>query len=278
MRAAQATVLAGILFAGAARGGVEPGLPAWNEGARAGWEAGAWPLTDPSRQAAAERLDVAPPTAEEIAATDKPMDEIPGKFWPAYFGERPRAFLIDPQGLLSSVEHQNHLAFLNDHAADSLIDLFVYVFKGDQEIPGEVRAEELIERFFLDGRPAALVFYYLGAPQRSVLYLSPSLTDVVAVAEQRRALESSVMQAIGKTDPSGQIEAFLVQMSIRIYWMERMVGGGVATAGATPDFDRKAKGSDHPSATMEKLRPLIESARRFAVPAGGGAVHWWQGG
>ncbi len=30
-----------------------------------------------------------------------------------------------------------------------------------------------MERFFSEGRPAAVVYYYMGAPQRSVLYLSP---------------------------------------------------------------------------------------------------------
>ncbi len=34
-------------------------------------------------------------------------------------------------------------------------------------------------------------------------------------------------------DPARQIESFLVQMSIRIYWMERMTGGDADEAGVT---------------------------------------------
>lgn len=253
----------------------EPGLPDWKEGElaeleAAGWVAGGSLLTDDPPAAEAEKpaevpLDVAQPTPEEVADAQATSDEIPEKFWPAYFSERPNSFLIDPQGLLSPVDFRDRLGFLNYHADDSSIDLFVYVFKGDQDIPGEVREEELVERFFAAGRPAAIVYYYLGAPQRSVLYLSPALTDAVSSAEQRRALESSVMQAFEKVEPAEQIGAFLVQMSIRIYWMERMLGGA-PTTGELQVVVRKTKAPVVKNAALEKLQPMLESGRRFTLP------------
>lgn len=268
---------AGVFLASASAAVVEPGLPAWAEGERAQMEASGWvaggllltddPVPEEPEPEAAKPLDIAQPTAEEIAENETPPDEIPGKFWPAYFDQRPESFLIDPQGLLGSVGYKDRLGFLNYHAGDSSIDLFVYVFKGDQDIPGEVREEELMERFFSEGRPAAVVFYYLGAPQRSMMYLSPSLTDVVSAAEQRRALESSVMQAFKDVEPSRQIEAFLVQMSIRIYWMERMMGGGEATDGDTPLAVRAVRTVKKKSPMMAKFQPVLESAKRFVIPA-----------
>ncbi len=255
---------------------VEPGLPTWGEGEKArleeaGWMAGGLLLTDePVPEETAEEevqpLDVAQPTAEEIAEAEIPPDVIPEKYWPAYFDERPKSFLIDPQGLLGAVDYRDRLGFLNYHAGDSAIDLYVYVFNGGQDIPGEVREEEMMERFFSEGRPAAVVFYYLGAPQRSEIYLSPSLTDGISAAEQRRALESSVMQAFEKVDPAAQIEAFLVQMSIRLYWMERMMGGGqvvegelAAPAGRTGKTEEVSK--------WEKLGPVMDRLRPYAAPA-----------
>lgn len=262
---------------------VEPRLPAWSDGEKAelekeGWVAGGLLLTDEPVPDETEKkeetppLDVAQPTAEEIAEAEIPPDEIPEKFWPAYFDQRPESFLVDPQGLLSQVDYRDRLGFLNYHAGDSSIDLFVYVFKGEQDIPGEVREEELMERFFAEGRPAAVVFYYLGAPQRSVLYLSPSLTDAVSAAEQRRALESSVMQAFEKVDPAAQIEAFLVQMSIRLYWMERIIGGGpetvesslpAANAGTAVAPREKPESSKWAS-----FQPWLVRAKSLAMPVG----------
>lgn len=259
---------------------VEPGLPAWGDGERKkleadGWIAGALLLTDEPvpaepEKAVEEPLNVAQPTAEEIAEVETPSSEIPEKFWPAYFGERPKSFLVDPQGLLSQVDAKNRLNFLNYHAGDSSIDMFVYTFKGDQAVPGEVREEELVERFYAEGRPAVVLFYYMGAPQKSVMYLSPSLTDVVTPAEQRRALESSVMQAFKDVDPAGQMEAFLIQMSIRVYWMERMMGGGELPADDTLLTVRPPKVEKTKPSLLTKVAPLVEPAKRFVVPTAAG--------
>ncbi len=255
-----------LLLAGVASGELEPELPEWRAGARARWEeGGSLPAAKPP-QPATDALDVARPSAEEIAATGTSLSEVPEKYWPAYFGERPGEFLVDPQGLLSAVDFRDRLGFLKYHAGDSLIDLFVYVFKGEQEIPGAVREEECVERIFPDGQPAVMVYYHMGVPQRSVMYLSSSLAGVVPVSERIRALESSIMQAVGKDDPSGQFEAFLVQMSTRIYRMERMLGGGVAAGDEIPVPMRPAKAPDKKSVVLKYLQPLIEGARHLTIP------------
>jgi hypothetical protein len=286
-------LLAGALVGTLHAAMVEPGLPSWGEGERALLEEGGWvaggllltddPIPEEAEPEEVESLDVDQPTAEEIAEQETPPDEIPEKYWSEYFDKRPASFLVDPQGVLSPVVYRDRLGFLNYHASDSSIDLYVYLFKGDQDIPGEVRDEELVERFFSEGRPAAVVFYYMGAPQRSVMYLSPSLTDAVSAAEQRRALDSSVMQAFKDVDPAGQIESFLVQMSIRIYWMERMLNGGDEVASHPAiSAGRKAE-PDHESALGAMFRNLVERARVYLIPGAvflgavlaGGLMGWW---
>jgi hypothetical protein len=174
------------------------------------------------------QLEVEKPKAEEVTNDPLRSSEIPEKYLSAYFAEKPSEFLVDPQGLLSAKDYNDRLSFLKYHAGDSSIDFFVYVFGGEQEIPGEARAEETVERLFTSGRPAVVVFYFLGAPQRSVIHLSHSLTEAVSAADQRRALQSSVMSAFEKLNTTDQLAAFSVQMSIRIYWMERMFGGGAS--------------------------------------------------
>ena len=144
----------------------------------------------------------------------------------------------------------------------------MYVLKGDQEIPCELRAEELPERLFATGRPAAIITYYQGAPRRAALHLSPALTDSVSGAELRRALESSIMQAVAKDHSSAQLEAFLVQMSIRVYWMERLSGlGSAAAAPITSTDDKPAKPPDKKALLLAKLQPLMNKARLLALPA-----------
>lgn len=211
----------------------EPPLPTWKADERKAYEAAGGvnqslflteelPVENPADQ---QKIEVEPPKADEITSDPVRSSEIPEQYLTAYFAERPKEFLVDPQGLLGAKDFKDRLGFLNYHANDSSIDFYVYVFGGEQEIPGEARAEETVERLFTTGRPAAVVFYFVGTPQRSAIYLSPSLTEGVPAAEQRRALQSSVMSAFEKLNFSEQLEAFSVQMSIRIYWMERMLGG-----------------------------------------------------
>lgn len=260
----------------------EPMLPAWHGNERSeleakGWVPGAILLSaDPIP---AEPLKVEQPKPEEIAEDLKPSPEILEKFLPAYFAERPKTFLIDPQNLLSPTDYRDRLSFLNYHASDSSIDLFVYVIGGEQEIPSAVREEEMIERFFSAGRPAAVVYYYLGAPQRSVVYLSPSITDAVSAADQRRALESSVMQAFEKTKPTEQFEKFLVQMSIRIYWMERMLAGESVAETVAPSASSNAQDAMKSAKSLWLRNLAIRCAIPAAIILGAfmtafGCLHW----
>ncbi|GAA5127861.1 hypothetical protein JIN84_08085 [Luteolibacter yonseiensis] len=255
----------------------EPPLPAWETRQRAereadGWLAGAVLLTDdpipgePER-AAAEALEA--PSPDEIAGDATVFPELPEKFLPDYFAERPKSFLVDPQGLLAPADYQDRLGFLNYHASDSSIDLFVYLLEKDQEIPADVRDEEMMERLFNEGRPAAVVFYYLGAPQRSVISLSPSLTGSISTTEQRRALESSVMQASERTIPAEQLEKFLGQMSVRIYWMERMLSSTLDIrphpgAEGAAIVEKKAAAAPAPHG---KFAWVKEAAAKAALPA-----------
>ena len=246
-----------ILSAGVGTARVEPPLPEWNADERSqmmddGWLAGGLLLNYEGIPGEDEGEDlpssIEDPTDEELADAPEDEREVGEEYLAAYFEAKPSGHLVDPQGLLGTRERKDLEAFLSHHAGDSSIDMFVYVFGVDQRIPGDVREEEIVERLYAVGKPAAVIYYYVGAPQRSAMYLSPVITDAVSAAEQRRALESSVMQAFGSTIPFDQLEAFLVQMSIRVYWMERMTQGTAEeTKESIPDgenvrpFSRKKK-------------------------------------
>jgi hypothetical protein len=172
------------------------------------------------------------PTAEEAALDLVAVEYVPEAHIDAYFAGKPDKFLVDPQGLMPRKEWDNLGRFLQLHAEDSEIDLHVYVFGEYQSIPTDVRVQEVPERLFSGVKPAILVFYHLGAPARALVYLSPNMTDVVSIAEQRRAAESALVKATQEMGMYEQMEEFLVQISVRAYWMERMLAG---TASETMD-------------------------------------------
>lgn len=254
-------------------------LPSWKDHSERskqieqGWIAGAAllshePDTTPGDAPTEESLTLPQANADELASPAMSGIPLPEAFWWDYFGEKPKSFLVDPQGLLNKANHKELLSFLNYHAEDSSIDLFTYLFKEDQEIPGECRQEELIERCFSSGRPAAVVFYFLSSPHRAKLYLSPDLLEKISTAEQRRSLEGSIMQAAEKNDAQSQLSAFLIQMSIRLYWMERRIGGSHNSDTATAATAHpKAKKEKKPSKVELLLNPWVEQAKPLARPA-----------
>lgn len=285
-----------IFSLGAVMARSEPPLPTWGAEERAqmeeeGWMAGGLLLNFdviPGDEQETTELPEAieDPTPEELAETPEDEREVAEEYLSAYFESRPEGYLVDPQGLLASRERKDLEAFLEHHGGDSSIDLHVYVFGADQRIPSDVREEEIVERLYSVGKPAAVVYYYIGAPQRAAMYLSPVITDSVTAAEQRRALESSVMRAFGSTQLAEQLEAFLVQMSIRIYWMERMAEGtAVETKESIPgggDERLVAVKRDAPRKEMEIPSWMKLVGAVIATGFGGllallSVVMWWRG-
>ncbi|WP_193211120.1 hypothetical protein [Luteolibacter marinus] len=260
-----------ILTSGLALAAAEPPMPSWSAEDRKALAKGelipGQVLLDGD---AAEALPVSPevpgPTDEEIAEAEQSSPRVAEKFLEAYFGERPAAFLVDPQQLLGTKETREREEFLKYHSGDSEIDLYVYLFDGHQEIPSEVREEEVVERFFSSGKPAVVAYYYLGAPQKTEIQVSPGLGGMVSAAEQRRALSSSVEEALEKPDAYAQLEAFCVQLSIRIYWMER-AAGLVGEAPVVPVAVR-AKSSPAPKEVSPVVAQAKEWALRYGPPAG----------
>jgi hypothetical protein len=281
----RACVLSGIAFlVSLVASMAEETLPSWREGELEILQTGEWELGEflPELETSEEEsgdieepptLDLPAPRAGDIADPEIQPDQVPEEFWDAYFAGRPDKLLVDPRELLGSQDFSERLAFLEYHAGDSSIDLVTYVFKGDEDIPGEVREEELVERLFNEGRPAVVVYYHIGAPERSVLYLSHSLTDAVPLTEQRRALESSIMQAMKEQDAARQIEAFLVEMSIRIYWMEGILSGGIpAEQAAQAVTSGEAAVPTHREKILDAMQPAIEATSRHwqSIAAGVG--------
>lgn len=193
-------------------------------------------------------------------------------FVEAYFGARPDKYLIDPQGLLSSKDREEREDFLQYHSGDSEIDLFVFLFSKDDRLPEGGAAAKMKKQFFSEGKPAVLAFYFLGDPKRAEISLSPSLAGAVPVAELRRSLTSSIGEAQEKPDAMSQLEAFCVQLSIRIYWMEQAAGLVNDTA-AAPTSDP----STDPTANEVEELPINEAkqwVREYGASVGimGGAI------
>ena len=178
------------------------------------------------------KIDTPPPEelpAPEVEVPVPEIDEtvIPSEDMERYFSgpaQNPgggTAFLVDPQDLLSQQEFRDRDSFLRYHASESGINMFVYLFDERQELPRGISAATVYEDLFSEGGPLAVVFYYLGAPDRTQVHFSSGIRAVISQDEQNRALRAAIQEAFEKSDVAYQLDEFLVELSIRLYWIER---------------------------------------------------------
>ena len=209
-----------------------PPLPRWVEEDAQQLLAGEDLLTDALFQPFPEQ-ELAAPVMEGVVLPDPALreqhepTEISEADLHRFFAEKPQSFLVDPQQILTSQESSDVVHFLTYHDSDSTVNFFVYVFGAQQTVPSHIDADQLLATFFGDAGPTVLLFYHVGDPARSDIFLSRELYRSVGQAEKKRSLQSAIHSALGKSEPADQLIAFCVQLSHRIYGMEKAFHAGV---------------------------------------------------
>lgn len=152
-------------------------------------------------------------------------EELQGR----YATSVPKDFLIDPQGLLRGGEGRDRREFLRYHSSDSLIDLYVLIFKGEQMLFNSASLSDHLLEQRGNTKPAVMIHYFMGRPDRAQLHFSAELMGAVPQSEQDRALENAFKRAKNGVSPMDELEKFMVQTSIGIYRMERLLTAGTAS-------------------------------------------------
>jgi hypothetical protein len=174
-------------------------------------------------QAAWATPDTEVAVVEEVPEVDSQYQEIESALVNKYFTKKPSQFLIDPQSLIAAQQRKGIETLLDNHAADSTIDLYLFVFGENQKLPTEGLNKDFVDRHFSKGKPVVVLFYYYGNPNRTQMELSPSIAKAVSTSERERSVQSSLIRAMRANGSFEQLEEFVMQFSVRTYWMERMM-------------------------------------------------------
>ena len=230
-------------------------LPVWSEQDRARLRsgelvAGAAILVEDSSQVVLPKVPPEPelPSMEPV----EPVPEydpvvIPEEFLADYFVTQPRSYLVDPQRLLSKQESLDREGFLEYHANDSELDIRMYLFDAQQQIPEPYTIQNLCRDRYAGEPLTAVVFCYLGDPSRTEIGFGGDGAAEISTSERRKMLESAMIKAMEKSDPSMQLESFIVQLSIRLYWLERERIKKRALAAAENDLTGSDRGEESAS-------------------------------
>lgn len=216
------------------------------------------------------------------SASSQVYHEIEPALIDKYFAKKPNQYLVDPQALITSQQRKTIEKLLSNHAADSTIDLYLFVFRGDQQLPADGKNKDFMARHFANGKPAAVLYYYLGMPARTGLDLSPSISKTVSASERDRSLQGSLVRAMRQNGSFEQLSEYLMQFSVRTYWMERMMDEAsvkpvVQTPKAVlPDLQNVEKEENLLDSIPDQLKkPALLAACALGALVVLSALVWW---
>jgi len=172
--------------------------------------------------------------------------EISRRLLEVYFDEDPKDGLNDPQGLLSMQERMDIQYAIDTHEEVSPVPIYLFVFDEFQMVPEGYGPEEMFEKHF-DGSevPRMIVYYYMGAPERTGFYLGGGASEEVPEWQMRELLSNAAYAAREKSDVFAQLDDFMGQLSMRLFWIEQLmdrVNAGAEVMGAEAVRQEKGEG------------------------------------
>jgi hypothetical protein len=149
----------------------------------------------------------------------------------AWLGEDP---LIDPTAELAETQAEDLRRFLGYHAEKSHIPIVVLVLPKDEKLPATTSLDTIAQGS-LSARRAALLVYPIGEPWRARLFLPHSAHEAVSTTYLTRLVEACLAQADTASTPEDQLHEYVVQLSIRLFWLQKELNKSNASSKAFAD-------------------------------------------
>ena len=200
-------------------------------------------------------LRVPMPALMPLSAMETFSHELPpvaGELRDEYFSLRPVEYLVDPQRLLTEQKSHDVQQFLEYHAQEAQFDICMMLFGASQDIPEDISLEEKHREWFAD-RPVVLVAYFLEHPERSRVIYGEVVRKKLPDGVFSRIFQSCVREAQVAETPFDQVERFSIELSIRLYWLAKML-------------ERQAAGESIPTSEEELSAPKWEEMATSAQP------------
>lgn len=137
--------------------------------------------------------------------------------------------LIDPDHHVSDPQREDLIRFLQFHARDARVKAFVLVMDRNQTVNS---AADLtgVASGALNTQDSCLAVYPLGEPWRARLFVSSSVHQAVDADYLNSVAQDCAKDATLVSDPLEQLHRFTVRLSIRLFWLEKLMSPLNATA------------------------------------------------
>ena len=175
-----------------------------------------------------------------VASGDTPVLQ---DIWASTFGPAPPPPLHDPQQLLTPAQRAELTALVAQslNARGTFLTSVVVVPAGEQ-IPVALHPPELLQQWY-GSRMGVLVIYFLGQPDRTQAFFSPSVRQGYRSEDLRQVMDFGVRESARMTAPVAQLQRFCYKTAIRLDRLHRRgvvsptdePGPVAAVAPAVPD-------------------------------------------
>jgi hypothetical protein len=257
-------------------------------------------VSDPSLQRVRENPDgtfTLPEEPLEEEEAYEPLPPLEGELADLYFSHAPIDYLVDPQRLLTEQKSNDIMRFLEFHADESKIRIYVMAIGENQVLPEGVDLQALHREWFSDD-PAVVMLYYREKPEMTELFFNESIRDSLPKSVFDRIRQNCLREGAVADFAPDQVEKMAIELSIQLYWLSRLMenegkGKGAAALAAASNVHEMIASPDAPELLREYAPGIFvdQSGRMIslvltvvfvlgglaAVGCFGWILMWWRG-
>ncbi len=223
-----------------------------------------------------ETISIAEATLPPLVDEAEDMPPIEGQLRDQFFKYRPRAFLIDPQQMLTEQKSNDVRRFLEYHAEEAGIDIYLMVMGKGQQIPADISLDAQHREWFGE-MPTALVATTMGSMGHTQFAYGDQITGSVEKSALDKVYQHCLREAQKIENSSDQVEQLVLELSIQLYWVSQLLDKDQGAV--TPPVHLTSTGIEEPVAAV---RPDGSMPIPFSSSVGGTNIAplgfdlmWW---
>lgn len=148
------------------------------------------------------------------------LRDLPPEFLALAEQSPAEAFLIDPGQLVPESQQNDMARFLEFHARDAGITLYLLILPHNQKLPDQANLSGIASGSLLQ-KESCLITYPLGEPWRARMFLSQSVHDKASSAFLTETLQACLNEAMLASDAFDQMHRYVVELSTRLFWLRK---------------------------------------------------------
>lgn len=235
-------------------------------------------------------LEVRPAVTSDGALSHGMLKDVTREFILAANEALRSEYLIDPDVIVPEMAHLQMLRFLEFHANDARIKLYVLVIPKDSRLPAKPELDGIASGSLVKSE-ACLLVYPIGEPWRARLFVSRSVFEHTSATFLTETTEACAKAAMQSSEAADQLQNFAMELSTRLFWLQKALGKesaagsaqtlaevtpAVAGGNATTSETAPPASSAVPPETDDAWTAVLWAlAGVFAMATGGlGFLHW----